>query len=61
MADNLAVHAVGGFKERVDFALSLCRTCMATQSQSKMHFTEEKFELHNLETHFEQCQLLEGL
>ena len=60
LADNLAAHAVGGFKEGVGFVLRLCRTCMATQSQSKMYFTQDKFQLRSPEMHFEQCQLLVG-
>lgn len=43
LADNLAAHAVGGFKEGVGFALRICRTCMATKLQSQTHFTEDKF------------------
>ena len=60
LADNLAAHAIGGFKEGVGFALRLCRTCMATQSQSQMLFTEDKFQLRNPDMHFQQCQLLVG-
>ena len=60
LADNLAAHAIGGFKEGVGFALRVCRTCMTTSSQCQTLFTEENFQLRNPELHFQQCQLLEG-
>ena len=41
LADNLAAHAVGGFKESVSFALRICRTCMITAPESYSCVTEQ--------------------
>ena len=30
LADNLAAHEIGGFKESFSFARRFCRSCMAT-------------------------------
>ena len=30
LADNLAAHQIGGFKESMSFSLRICRTCMVT-------------------------------
>ena len=35
LADNLAAHAVGGFKQSMSFALCMCRTCMITGPESQ--------------------------
>ena len=34
LADNLAAHALGGFKESHSFSLRICRTCMITTEQA---------------------------
>lgn len=60
LADNLAAHAVGGFKESMSFALRICRSCMITTEQSQLCLIEDSCQLRDPETHFEQCQLLEG-
>ena len=60
LADNLAAHAVGGFKESMSFALRICRSCMITADQSQLCVMEDSCQLRCPETHFEQCQLLEG-
>lgn len=60
LADNLAAHAVAGFKESMSFALRICRTCMVTPQLSQEVFNEDNCQLRNPETHFEQCQLLDG-
>ncbi len=60
LADTLAAHAVGGFKESMSFALRICRTCMITPTQSQICLNEASCQLRNPDTHFEQCQLLEG-
>ena len=54
LADNLAAHAVGGFKESMSFALRICRTCMVTATESSSCFTESSCQLRNPETHFTQ-------
>ena len=61
MADSLAAHAVGGFKESMSFALRICRTCMTTPEESRACFSEKMCELRNPEQHFNQCLMLEGL
>ena len=33
LADTLAAHALGGFKESMSFAHRICRSCMATSEQ----------------------------
>ena len=35
LADNLASHEIGGFKESFSFANRFCRSCMATSSRSQ--------------------------
>lgn len=60
LADNLAAHTVGGFKESMSFALRICRSCMITTDQSQLCVTEDSCQLRSPETHFEQCRLLEG-
>jgi hypothetical protein len=60
LADNLAAHAVGGFKQSMSFALRICRSCMITSNQSQTCLMEESCQLRSPETHFEQCQLLDG-
>ena len=42
LADNLAAHLIGGFKESMSFSLRICRTCMITPDlmQLNRHFTE---------------------
>ena len=60
LADNLAAHAVGGFKESMSFSLRICRTCMITPTQCQNCYTEANCKLRDPETHFKQCQLLVG-
>ncbi len=40
LADTLAAHQLGGFKEGVGFSLRICRDCMATREdiQTKVCF-----------------------
>lgn len=59
LADNLAAHQVGGFKESMSFAYRICRTCMATTEQTQTIFTESELELRNPQKHAEQCSDLE--
>lgn len=58
LADNLAAHQLGGFKESMSFAFRICRSCMATRSSSQRNFRENDFELRNDVEHTRQCQLL---
>ena len=59
LADNLAAHALGGFKESMSFAKRICRTCMTTSDNAKHHFTETEFQLRHPESHKQQCQELQ--
>ena len=45
LADNLAAHALGGFKESYSFSLRTCRTCMITTEQAQSAFTENDCQL----------------
>ena len=60
IADNLAPHQLGGFKESMSFAFRICRSCMATKNHSQIHFKESNFILRNTELHCLQCSKLEG-
>jgi hypothetical protein len=40
LADNLAAHLVGGFKQSMSFALRTCRGCMITRDLSQSCFSE---------------------
>ncbi len=50
LADNLAAHLVGGFKENFSFALRICRSCMNTRDQSQTCFLERDCVLRTAET-----------
>lgn len=39
LADNLAAHQAGGFKESMSFALQICRSCMATKTLTQTPFS----------------------
>ena len=54
LADTLAAHAIGGFKESMSFAKRICRTCMATTEQIQVDFKEEKYELRTPDKHKQQ-------
>ena len=43
LADNLAAHEIGGFKESFSFARRFCRSCMANVSCSRTYFNESNF------------------
>ncbi len=60
LADNLAAHQLGGFKESMGFVLRICRSCMATRNSSQRNFRETDFELRTDIEHKRQCELLTG-
>ena len=60
LADNLAAHAVAGFKESMSFALRVCRSCMVTSEQVSQILNESQCVLRDPESHHDQCQLLCG-
>ena len=45
LADDLAAHALGGFKESMSFAKRICRTCMTTTEKAQLYFNEDDFDL----------------
>ena len=55
LADNLASHTVGGFKQSMSFARHFCRSCMATKDESRKHFTAENFQSRTPEEHEVMC------
>ena len=62
LADTLAAHTIGGFKESMSFALRICRTCMITRPLSQLCYSDSDTNcvLRTPETHFEQCSSLHG-
>ena len=60
LANNLAAHLLGGFKESMSFALRMCRTCYCTRNLIKTSFTEAACTLRTAESHYSQSQLLQG-
>ncbi len=59
LADTLAAHALGGFKESMSFARHICRSCMATTEQIQTDFLESDYELRTPEKHATQLKKLE--
>ena len=55
LADNLASHAVGGFKQSMSFAKHFCRTCLATKDESCRKFTSKEFELRTPPKYERMC------
>lgn len=60
LADNLAAHKLGGFKESFSFALKFCRSCITTSHLSQMCFNESNFQLQTPAEHSRQCSELDG-
>ena len=58
LADNLASHMLGGFKESFSFALRICRTCMVTRDQYKCTSNIAHIPQRSMSLHKEQCKLL---
>ena len=59
VADNLASHAIGGFKESFSSTFRFCRTCLATHTQASQEFLSEKFILRSPDQHKRHCELLQ--
>ena len=51
LADTLAAHCLGGFKESMSFAHRICRSWMATTEQIQSKFLESDYELQTPEEH----------
>ena len=60
LADNLASHSLGGFKESFSFAMRICRTCMITSSCYKNQYDLSSISLRSTESHEAQCSQLNG-
>lgn len=60
LADNLAAHELGGFKESFSFAKKFCRSCLADKDSSSCKFIENQFEIRTTESHADHCSLLKG-
>lgn len=60
LADNLAAHSIGGFKQSSSFALRICRTCLITKDQAQTCFDERNCILRSPEDHDHHCGLLTG-
>ena len=58
LADTLAAHALGGFKESMSLAHRICRSCMATTAQIQSCFLESEYELRTPLNHHIQLQSL---
>lgn len=60
LADNLAAHTLGGFKESHSFALRICRTCLVTTEQAQEFISENSVQMRTEQSHEQQCELLHG-
>ena len=55
LADNLASHTIGGFKQSMSFARHICRSCMTTKEDACKNFFEEDFVLRTPQQHEAMC------
>lgn len=60
LADNLASHAIGGFKESFSMSYTFCRSCLATHTQASSHFVSHLFSQRTPHSHKRHCELLAG-
>jgi hypothetical protein len=60
LADNLAAHELGGFKESFSFARRFCRSCLTDKADSEKHFQELNFHVRTAQSHVDQCNRLDG-
>ncbi len=58
LADNLAAHELGGFKESFSFARRFCRSCLTDKIKSQSHFRESQFVIRDRESHSKLCSRL---
>ena len=61
LADNLASHEIGGFKESFSFSNRFCRSCTAKSSHSQTYFNEKFFQLVCALPHDIMHDLMEGV
>lgn len=60
LADNLASHGLGGFKESFSFAIRICRTCMITKDDFRLCFSSNDCNHRSDSQHEEHCRLVCG-
>ena len=60
LADNLAAHELGGFKESFSFSRRFCRSCLTDKEQSQECYRENLYVIRTTESHAEQCSRLDG-
>lgn len=60
LADNLAAHELGGFKESFSFARRFCLSCMTDKNYSQCHFRDFQFTLREKSSHQQHCSELLG-
>lgn len=58
LADNLAAHELGGFKESFSFARKFCRSCLTDKIKSQSHFRESQFVVRDPVSHSGICSRL---
>lgn len=58
LADNLAAHELGGFKESFSFARKFCRSCLTDKPESQLHFRESHFDIRDSTSHSNHCSRL---
>lgn len=61
LADNLAAHELGGFKQSFSFARHFCRSCFANKTMTQSYFCEQSFTLRDAVSHQSQCSQLNGV
>ena len=60
LSDNLASNLLGGFKESFSFSFRFCRSCLATSTSFRQHFTSESFKNRNDTDHIAHCSEVES-
>ncbi len=60
LADNLASHAIGGFKESFSKTFRFCRNCLATRDKASKCFLSDAFTVRTTHEHRAHCALLQG-
>ena len=61
LADNVASHAIGGFKGSFSRSYWFCRSCMATHSQASSNFVALVSQPRTPDSHKHHCSLLKGV
>ena len=58
LADNLAAHELGGFKESFSFSRRFCRSCLTNKEHAQKDFREASFEVRTPASHADHCSKL---